>query len=213
MRLLIPLLAVAALAFAGCGAGPRTTQTREVAPFDRIEVDGSIDVEVVPGDASTVRVSAGKNVIDHVSTDASDGVLHLSIRDHGIVIGSDPYDDATVQVSAASMKGVRVHGSSDLRLGNVDLPELSIEIEGSGDVQAAGKVDNLITTIQGSGDADLDGLEASTGTVSIEGSGDATVNVTDKLDVTVQGSGDVSYLGSPDVHQNIEGSGDVHTAG
>jgi hypothetical protein len=213
MRLLVPLLLLAALAVAGCGGGPRTTQTRTVAAFDRIDVAGSIDVEVVPGDAQTVRVSAGENVIDHVSTDSSDGVLHVSIRDHGIVIGPDPYDDATVQVSAEAMKGVSVSGSGDLRLGSIAMPELSIEIQGSGDVHAAGTVDNLITSIQGSGDADLEGLEASTGTVSIEGSGDAKVNVKDKLDVTVRGSGDVSYLGSPDVRQNVEGSGDVHTAG
>jgi hypothetical protein len=215
MRLLVPLLLLGALAVAvaGCGGGPRTTESRTVDPFDRIEVSGSIDVEVVPGDANTVRVSAGEHVIDHVSTDSSDGVRHIAIRDHGIVIGSDPYDDATVQVSPEAMKGVRVSGSSDLHLGNVDSPELSVEISGSGDVEAGGTVDNLIASIEGSGDADLEGLEARTGTVSIQGSGDAKVNVKDRLDVTVQGSGDVSYLGSPDVRQNVEGSGDVHTAG
>jgi hypothetical protein len=213
MRLLLGLLLLAALAVAGCGGGPRTTETRQVDPFDRIEVSGSIDVQVVPGNADTVRVSAGEHIIDHVQTDSSDGVLHLSIRDHGIVIGPDPYDGATVQVSADAMKGVRISGSSDLRLGRVDTDELSIEISGSGDVEAAGTVRNLIASIEGSGDADLRDLEARTATVSIQGSGDAKVNASDTLDVTVQGSGDVSYLGSPDVRQSVEGSGDVHTDG
>jgi hypothetical protein len=213
MRLLVPLLLVGMIAVAGCGGGPRTTESRHVAPFDRIDVSGSINVEVVPGDANLVRVSAGEHVIDHVSTDSSDGVLHVSIRDHGIVIGSDPYDDATVQVSAGSMKGVRVSGSGDVRVGHVDTHELSVEISGSGDVEAEGSAENLITSIEGSGDAHLEGLEARTGTVSIQGSGDAKVNVTDTLAVSVRGSGDVSYLGSPDVRQNIQGTGDVHTAG
>jgi hypothetical protein len=213
MRLLLGCLLVAALAMAGCGGGPRTTETRRVNPFDRLEVSGSIDVEVVPGDANAVRVSAGENVIDHVETASSNGVLHLSIRDHGIVIGPDPYDGATVQVSSDAMKGVRVRGSSDLRLSRVDTDELSVEISGSGDVEAAGTVGNLIASIEGSGDADLRGLEARTATVSIQGSGDAKVNASDTLDVTVQGSGDVSYLGSPAVRQTVEGSGGVHTDG
>ena len=213
MRRIAPLVIFAALASAGCGAGPRTTETRTVAPFDRIQVEGSIDVDVVPGDANTVLVTAGEHVIDHVEASSSDGVLHLSIRDRGIVIGPDPFDDARVQVSSAALQGVRVEGSSDLGLGRIDAQELSIEIEGSGDVEANGTVGNLIASIEGSGDADLRELAARTATVSIQGSGDAKVNVKDELDVSVQGSGDVSYLGNPRVRQSVSGSGDVHTDG
>jgi len=51
MRRLV--LATALLvAIAGCGGGPRVTETREVAPFDRIEVSDDLEVEVVPGIAS-----------------------------------------------------------------------------------------------------------------------------------------------------------------
>jgi hypothetical protein len=209
MRLIAPLLVVAALVVAGCGGGPRTTQTREVAPFDRLEVDSSIDVDVVPGDANKVLVSAGENVIDHVETASRDGVLHLSIRDHGLVIGPDPYDDARVQVSSAALQGVLVQGSSDLALARIDADELAVEIEGSGSIEAAGTVGNLIASIQGSGDADLRDLQARTATVSVQGSGDARVNVKDQLDVSVQGSGDVSYRGNPRVSQHVQGSGDV----
>jgi putative autotransporter adhesin-like protein len=215
MRSMAPLILVFALALAGagCGAGPRISQTRDVAPFQRIEVDGSVDVEVVPGGSREVVVTAGEHVIDRVSTESRDGVLHLSIRDHGIVIGPDPYDDARVQVSAAALKGLRVVGSSDLTLGRVDAAELSIEVEGSGDVKASGSVGNLIATIQGSGDAELGDLAARTATVSVQGSGSASVNVSDTLDVTVQGSGDVSYRGRPRVSQDVEGSGAVTAGG
>jgi hypothetical protein len=210
MRLIAPLLLLAALLAAGCGAGPRTTETREVAPFDRIEVDSSIDVDVVPSGENKVLVSAGEKVIDHVETDSRDGVLRLSIRDHGLVIGPDPYDDARVQVSGGALRVVRVQGSSDLALGRIDADELAVEINGSGDIDANGTVGNLIASIEGSGDADLRDLRARTATVSIEGSGDAKVAVQDQLDVSVQGSGDVSYRGNPRVSQHVEGSGDVH---
>jgi hypothetical protein len=206
----LALLLVLALAATGCGAGPRTTETRRVAAFDRIEVQGSIDVRVVPGAATDVKVTAGENVIDRVATDSRDGVLRLSIRDHGIVIGPDPYDDASVQVSADALQGVRVVGSSDVALGQIDADELSIEVEGSGDVQAAGSAGNLIATIQGSGDANLADLAARTATVTVQGSGNASVNVSDSLDVTVQGSGDVSYRGRPRISQSVSGSGEVH---
>ena len=212
MRLLAPALALAALALAGCGAGASVTETRNVAPFDRIEVSSSIDVEMVPGDAQRVRVIAGEHVIDHVETSSSDGVLHLFVRDRGLVIGPDPYDDARVEVSSGALRDVRIDGSSDLSLGRIDAHDLSIEINGSGDVDANGSVENLTASIEGSGDADLRDLAARTATVSIEGSGNAKVNVKDQLDVSVEGSGDVSYRGNPRVSQQVSGSGDVRAA-
>jgi hypothetical protein len=209
MRLLLSLALLGALVVAGCGGGPKVTETRSVDPFSRIEASNSIDVDVVPGDTSTIRVIAGKNVIDHVNTDSHDGVLHLSIRDHGLVIGPDPYDNARVEVPSGALRGVVVEGSSDVKLGKLDAGELSIEISGSGDVDAAGRVGNLIATINGSGDADLRDLQARTATVSVSGSGDARVNVSDQLDVSVQGSGDVSYRGNPRISEHVEGSGDI----
>ena len=76
----------------------------------------------------------------------------------------------------------RVQGSSDLRLGRIDRDELSIEVNGSGDIEASGTVGNLIATINGAGDAHLFDLEAKTATVTVQGAGDAELNVSDRLD-------------------------------
>jgi Putative auto-transporter adhesin, head GIN domain len=207
------LLAALALALlAGCGGGPQMTQTRDVGPFTRLDVSSDIDVDVVPGDSSEVKVIGGEKVIDRVVTTASDGVLHVQIRDRGIVIGPDPFDDISVQISADALDGIRVEGSSHLKLGNIDRDELSIEVMGSGDVEASGNVGNLIATIEGSGDAHLFDLEAKSATVSVEGAGDAELNVTDKLDITVQGAGDIRYRGNPSIRQTVEGAGDIRPA-
>jgi Putative auto-transporter adhesin, head GIN domain len=211
VKLLLLLLLVAILV-AGCGGGTPTTQTRSVGSFDRLEVDGDINVDVVPGDGGDIEVTAGEKVIDRVVTEASGGVLHVRIRDRGIVIGPDPFHDVRVQVAAASLDGIRVEGSSDLKLGRIDRDELSIEVNGSGDIEASGTVGNLIATIEGAGDAHLFDLEAKTATVTVQGAGDAELNVTDKLDITVQGAGDIRYRGNPSIRQTVEGAGDIRPA-
>ena len=166
----------------------------------------------MPGDSDEVKVTGGEKVIDHVVTTASDGVLRIKIRDRGIVIGPDPFDDIRVQISAGALDGIRVEGSSDLELGHIDRDELSIELTGSGDIEASGTVGNLVATIEGAGDAHLFDLEAKTATVSVQGAGDADLNVTDKLDVTVQGAGDIRYRGNPSIRQTVEGAGDIRPA-
>jgi hypothetical protein len=210
-RIAIPLLAL--LVVAGCGGGPRVTQQRDVAAFDRLEVSGNIEVDVVPGDSGRVAVTGGKDVVDRVRTDVSGGVLHLHIVDHGIVIGPDPFDDVIVQVSAGTLDGIRVEGAGDLTLTNLDADALDVEVDGSGEIEATGTVDSLAATIQGSGDASLSGLVARRATVTVQGSGDAELNVADALTVTVQGSGDVSYRGDPRVQSTVEGSGDLRREG
>jgi Putative auto-transporter adhesin, head GIN domain len=202
-----PLLLL--IAVAGCGGGERITETREVAPFDRLEVSESVDVRVVEGDGRHVRVFAGEKVIDRVVTSSSGGVLRIDVRDRGIVIGDDPLGDARVEVAAAALEGIAVEGSGDVRLEDLDAQALDLELQGAADLEATGSVDDLTATIEGAGDADLSQLSVRTATVVVQGAADAELNVSDELKVTVQGAGDVSYRGDPAVTSEIEGAGDV----
>lgn len=207
MKRLAPLLLLAALA--GCGGGERIIESRDVAPFSRLEVNESVDVKVVPGDGRHVRVYAGENVIDRVVTDSSEGVLEIGVRDRGIVIGSDPLDDARVEVQASALDGVDIDGSGDVVLEGLDGQALSLALHGAADVDASGTVDRLTATIEGAGDANLLDLRARTARVVVQGAGDAEVNVSDELDVSVEGAADVSYAGNPRITSEISGAGDI----
>jgi hypothetical protein len=202
-----PLIAI--IAFAGCGGGERITQTREVAPFSRLEVSESVDVRVVPGDGRQVRVYAGENVVDRVVTESSGGVLTVDIRDRGIVIGSDPLGDAAVEVQASALDGVDIDGAGDVVLDGIDVDDFELRLRGAGEVDASGTVDRLTATIQGAGDANLLDLQARTARILVQGAGDAEVNVSDTLDVTVEGAADVAYRGDPRVTSDISGAGDI----
>jgi hypothetical protein len=208
----LALVAVLGLAIAGCGGGPKVTETRDVPPYTGLEVAGGVNLRVVPGSTREVVVTGGKEVIDRVKTTVEGGVLSVAIEDRGIVIGPDPFDDVRVQVSAAALDTIRVEGSGDLELGRIDADELTLDVEGSSDIEASGTVDRLRLSITGAGDADLGELRARTARVQVEGAGDAELNVTDELDVTVQGAGDVSYRGNPSVRQRVEGAGEVRPA-
>jgi hypothetical protein len=153
-----PLLIAVVVVVAGCGGGHRTTETRAVAPFDRLEIADSVDVQVVPGDGREVRVYGGEDVLDRVETESSAGVLRIDVRDRGIVIGPDPLGDVRVQVATSALDAVEIAGSADVELGGLDLPQLELEIKGAGEVAASGTADRLAATIHGAGDAELSDL-------------------------------------------------------
>jgi hypothetical protein len=210
---LASLILFAALLIVGCGGGDRITQTREVGPFDRLDVSGSIDVEVVPGNGREVRVYAGEKVIDRVRTESSEGVLHVDVHDRGIVIGPDPLGDVRVEISAPTLQGVSIDGSGDVKLTDVDVQALELEVDGAADIDASGSVDRLTATIQGAGDANLAALATRTAVVVVEGAADADLNVSDSLDVTIEGAADVTYRGNPRITQDIQGAGDLQRKG
>jgi Putative auto-transporter adhesin, head GIN domain len=205
----LSLLALLALAVVGCGGGREVTQTRDVPPYTALDVNGGVDIAVVPGNTQDVVVTGGEEVIDRVRTVVEDGRLVVSIKDHGIVIGPDPFDDVRVEVAAAALETIRVQGSADLNLGRIDRDKLTILVQGGADIDASGTVDDLTLNIEGAGDADLGELETRTARVRVVGAGDAELNVSDELDVAVEGAGDVTYRGNPRVRQRVEGAGEV----
>jgi hypothetical protein len=201
-------LALVVLVLAGCGGGPRVTETRDVAAFDRVEVADSIDVDVVPG-SGDVQVHAGKDVMDRIETRSDGGVLRLDVVDRGIVIGPDPLGDVRVTVAASDLQGVTVSGAGDVVLDGLDSDRFEISVEGAGEVEATGRADHLAASIDGAGDARLGNLSARTAEVSVQGAGDASVRVSERLDVEVRGAGDVFYSGDPVVSSDIQGAGDL----
>jgi hypothetical protein len=202
--------AVAALALAGCAIGddgPRTTQTRHVADFTRIDNPGSVDVRLHVGRLQRVRVRAGEKVIDDVGTEVRDGTLRVTF-DHDGFGPSDVVVDATVP----RLTGIEATGSGSLDADDIDADAFEVRSKGSGDIALQGTVGHLALDLDGSGDADLGGLTARDARVAADGSGDVDVRADQRLAVDVTGSGDVRYHGDPALTRHVDGSGELSRA-
>jgi len=101
---------------------------------------------------------------------------------------------------------------ANLKMKGFEANEMSLFLNGSGDVFCDGSATNLEIEQNGSGDANLSRLKVANCRISKSGSGDASVNVSGELDIYSRGSGDLIYRGGPDI-TNIDskGSGDVKT--
>jgi hypothetical protein len=199
------VLPLAALALAGCGDdGPRTSQTRDVAGFTRIENRSSVDVRLRVGEPHRVQVFAGEKVIGDVSTEVRDGTLEVDF-DHSGWGG----DDVEVEATVPALTGIEVSGSGDLEAEGIDADQFELLSDGSSDIALAGATGRLVVTLDGSGDSDLADLAARDARVDVGGSGDLDVRAEERLDVVVDGSGDVRYFGEPAVTPRVDGSGDL----
>jgi hypothetical protein len=207
--LLIPA-ALAAFAVAGCELGddgPRTSQTRDVPEFTRIENSSSVDVRLRVGEPQRVKVRAGEKVIDDVRTVVRDGTLQVDF-DHDGWGG----DDVIVEASVPRLEAIEASGSGDIEADGIGADAFAVTSDGSADIALRGTAGRLEVDLDGSGNADLGELAADAARVSVGGSGDADVRVDKKLDVSVDGSGDVRYHGDPELTKHLDGSGDLTRA-
>jgi hypothetical protein len=207
--LLLPA-AVAALALAGCDLGddgPRTSQTRDVADFTRIDNRDSVDLRLHVGEPQRVRVRAGENVIDDVGTEVRDGTLRVTFDHDGFGGG-----DVVVEAYVPKLTGIEASGSGDIDADGIDADVFELRSDGSADIALEGAVGRLAVDLDGSGDAGLAGLAAREARLAVGGSGDVDLRADERLDVAVDGSGDVRYHGDPALTQHVDGSGDLSRA-
>jgi hypothetical protein len=188
------------------GSGTSRTEVRAVAPFNAIRLS-DVDARVVIERTGTesVEVTADDNLLALFTSEVKDGTLHLSVAKDKSVSGKRPLYKITVN----DLRQLGVSGSGIVDASGLDGEGLAMVVAGSGEINAAGRIEDLTISISGSGSCNAAGVKARRARVAVRGSGDLTVNASDELDATVSGSGSVWYVGSPKITSSISGSGEI----
>jgi len=207
------------------GEGGITKTTLEVAPFQMLVLQGSIDLRIVPGTEQHIEVEAQSNLAALLSTSVENGVWTITTEECFRAKGPFVVHLTTPGLEAITVQGsgditslealygeeleLRVQGSGDMRL-ELQVERLRTIVQGSGDVALSGSAENVDVRVQGSGDVRATELAATDVKVSVMGSGDVAVQCNGLLDASIMGSGDIAYRGTPTgVLQNIKGSGSI----
>jgi hypothetical protein len=231
MRRIIATAALTVLALpllSGCvlSAGPTVSEERSIDDATSVVLSTGGDLTITRGEPS-LTISAGTRVIDSLTAEVRDGVLHLGSKPGFAplrLMGELSYEltlptvesiavegsgDVTVDFAGATNVAVSIEGSGDIEGSDVDAESVTVSIEGSGDIELSGDTDSLDVSIEGSGDIDLEDLRARDATASIDGSGSIHVFATETLDASIGGSGTIRYSGGASVSSNVDGSGEI----
>lgn len=173
------------------GYGPSIETIVDVNSVTGVEIDGSIDVEIIPSDTFMVVIVAQENIAKTIIIEEIGDVAKIKFRQGINII---PTDVAKVIFYMPELYSVSIDGSGDVYVhkGFESNDDFELKINGSGDIVVKEIIcDKFEATINGSGN-----LEAKV--------------IANKLETIVRGSGDISYNGSTENHNiRISGSGDV----
>lgn len=207
------------------GRGETISESRSATPFSAIRINGSAHVILSQNRDLSVTVEGQKNILELVTTEVNSGELVIDTR--GCIRSGKP---VRVVINAPNIEALTIDGSGNISGATpINAEELSLRIDGSGDIELEVDTQKLQTVINGSGDIALRGsaqqhsikiagsgdirafdLSTEDSDIKIYGSGDCEANVAGSLDATIRGSGDIVYIGSPHhVERSIDGSGDI----
>jgi Putative auto-transporter adhesin, head GIN domain len=208
------------------GSGNIITEKRTVADFSGISVSSSIDVEVKIGAVASVEVEADDNIIGHIVTKVSNGILKIGLEDLNSISNAQlkVYITTPVlrMVKASSSSSVKVldvikddgklsfdaSSSADIEA-EVDAPEVYAEASSSASVTLSGRTKNYKANVSSSGDIKSMELLSENTDISANSSGSAEVYASVTLTANASSSGSIDYKGAASVKQTVNSSGSV----
>jgi hypothetical protein len=148
------------------------------------------------------NLSPGRNGLNIYVSTPS--ITDLSVNGSGSIVGEDIFQ--TGQLS------LNINGSGNIFM-EVETDKLNSRINGSGGIELKGYGEIHNININGSGNVKGYGFESLECSIKVTGSGNSYVNVAEVLDVHIMGSGDVYVMGSPIINARTSGSGRIINTG
>lgn len=200
-------------------------QTRFLENFTSINAGDDLSITITQGDTNSLTVNAPDNILPQIQTTVKNDLLRISTEGN-IKNQKDISITITVKKLASIISGgaANIKSSNELICdkltvetngsGNINLltkaTEINATTNGSGNIILKGSAQELTATSSGSGNINVTNLEAKKVTAKTSGSGNIKVFVLESLTATISGSGDIIYKGNPiDRNVNISGAGTV----
>jgi Putative auto-transporter adhesin, head GIN domain len=211
---------LAALALSACGdhdrdrhgdrdRGPETSEQRELAAFDAIEMSGAARLEIAVGQPLSVVVEGRQSMVERVKTEVRDHTLYIEAKPNGWII-SRGKPRITINVSLPQLAALKLEGGNDVVMSGFTGGAANINVAGATRLKAEGQLEQLTVHMAGAGHADLSRLIADHAKVTVDGVGSIVVHSKDTLDATMNGVGAILYTGSPrQVSTRMNGLGTI----
>jgi hypothetical protein len=187
------------------GSGVERREVRDVAPFHEIHVAGILRTNIAGNDAQSVTVLGDDNLLEHVQTEVSEGVLNIRAARQ-----LRPRAGLKVHVSAREFDAVTTSGATKTSITGIDADRFRLDTSGVAKTSVSGRCRDATMALSGAGKLDARDFACDHLEMSVSGAGKASVCATSSLAVRIIGAGKIECYGNPDkVTKNISGVGKV----
>jgi hypothetical protein len=212
-----------ALAYFWFWPGNLETEEKLFRDFTAIEAGWAFEISVSKSSSYSVIISADEKIIDNVKINQSENTLLIGFEE-GINPGAlfrkveitMPQLDRLILSGATSGNVDGFHnsntfilglsGASNLKLTNIYLEDIEIEVSGASILSAKGTANDLSSLVSGASKIDLSNFPVNNADMKVIGASRATINLEGILDANVSGASTLEYIGNPELRDiNLSG--------
>jgi hypothetical protein len=164
------------------GSGDPASETREVLAFTELEVGGGIGVDIVPGSATSVVVTAQPNLLPLTTTVVDGNRLTVATTK-----GYTTVHGISVKVTTSGLTAIELHGGASASGDGFEAQSLALNLSGGARLDLSGAVTDLEVEASGGALLQIGGLKLTTARVDLSGGVVATMSVSSSLTGTASG--------------------------
>lgn len=180
--------------------------------FDKVEVEGWMDIEIVKGNVFNIQKNGEDHIIDNIETEISGSVLLIKLNDRFINIGNKPKIIITmpylteIKLSGAneckiddfSGKSINIElsGASSAIL-NLNYENADIDLSGVSKIDISGKISKISYNCAGAASINSQNLVAESVNIDIAGASQIVVGKTNSIVGDASGACKIEYTGKP----------------
>lgn len=209
------------------GDGNIITENRTVDTFNQLDIGSAIEVKLVQGDSTSVKVEIDGNLQPYIEVYLKGSELHVQYKDNISISSSQR---AKVYVTARSLERIEVSGACkltsegvitspgkfDIEIDgaseadmNINAASLSLKMDGASMANIKGETKDLNIHANGSCELKAFGLTAVNVDVKLDGASSAQVYPTTKLIADANGASKVFYKGDVTPAYTLNGASSI----
>ena len=110
------------------------TQTRAVGNISRVVLRGPGNLQIVQASQSGLTITAPAEIIEDITSDVTDGTLHLGYRDRRVVSLNLWRQEISFLLHVEDLNQISSLGSGHIQVADFDSDNLELKVSGRGEI-------------------------------------------------------------------------------
>lgn len=189
------------------GSGILKKQQRSTGLFEKINIDGSFNVNIVIGQKSALRVTADSNLLSLISTEIKNKTLYIATTGSFCTSNSLLVDITTKKIASIVSRGT---SEVVVDAGSFYVDSIFIDLADTSSMMISGKGEKADIILQDASELNASRFEVKEVTINTSGAAEARIMVTGSLSAQSRDASEVHYRGEPGVvKKNVLDAGDI----